>query len=116
MRSGNKVFHGLTVADMEHMMAAETFANPGSDVSRMPMGSIPGSSLILESGSALELEADADLVAFTSWYEEVSADDRSKLDQRLRNAARNLVRHRGFRSHVVVKGKCKRVADDIMGA
>ena len=62
------------------------------------------------------IESDTELVAFASWYEEISASQRSVFPNGLRNAARNLVRHRRYRTHMVARGKCKRVADQMKAA
>ena len=53
------------------------------------------------------------MVAFTSWYSDLADETRDALPKQLQRAARNLVRRRGFRTHRVARGKCRRVADDI---
>jgi len=54
-----------------------------------------------------------DLAAFASWLMDILEDHRRGLPVPLRNAARNLVRHRGFKVHHVPKGKCQRVTTQI---
>ena len=61
-------------------------------------------------------DTDQDLACFASWFQDIPVDQRRSLPSSLRNAARILVRHRGFRVHKVPKGKCSRVTEQITSA
>jgi hypothetical protein len=61
----------------------------------------------------LASENNTELVRFVEWYGQLSALEVKSLPAGPRNAARNLVRQRGAKTHPTPAGKCQRIAKEI---
>ena len=104
LRLGHCLFHGLTLSDAV-VMAREFGGKWGASAHEAPHG--------LSFADAMQ-EDDQDLLTFASWFDTLSTAQRSSLPPPLRNAARNLVRHRGVRAHKVTKGRCAQITKEIV--
>ena len=101
----HKVFHGLTLADTKELMPIDLVGSKSSESAAVHA--------VHDRGSSCYPESSDELAMFSSWYQDLSEHQRAMVPSSLRNAARNLTHHRGFRLHQVPKGKCKRIAEQI---
>ena len=65
------------------------------------------------SDSSSDADDDKELIWFDSWYKDLDPHLQKTLPPKLKNPARNLIRRRGLRTHLVPRGKCRRIAEEI---
>ena len=113
LRMGHCLMHGLTVSDAKELLELWVgISKKEQATSAIATERHSGSSTYTECVT----EAEEDLASFASWFEDIPEAQRRSLPTPLRNAARNLVRHRGFSVHKVAKGKCQRITEEIKAA
>ena len=88
LRLGHSVVHGLTLSEAKEWVAESS--------TRVSADSATGAGRVVVGEETTE-----ELSLFASWYEDLDEHCRSDLPKAFKNAARNLVRHRGSRVHKV---------------
>jgi len=107
-RSGPGIVHGLNFDEATKLLD-----------SRQVGGSVTQAASACHTatfGSQLAPETAEELARFAAWYGELGESDKISLPPALRNAARNLIRQRGYRLHQAPSGKCTRIAQQISAA
>ena len=107
MMTGNRVYHGLHLSDLleiEKLSEQVTVANSKASSEVGTKGSVEFKE------SMFPPESTEQLAGFAEWFTDLGSEIRGALLAPLKTAARNLVRHRGYKLHQVPGGKCARIA------